>query len=226
MKRLLLTLSITFVLLNVVKADLGAPTIQAICKVTLNDNKIVEGVISFGKGGYDYNYRPSGFCFIHSENVYQLNLFSFSFVKFTPNNYGAYRDGKSKLFYAENQNIQSYPNSTFEFKESERMLTKSTEMKEGYKLQDNMVLYMTIPLHLYVGIDSEKQMINVENIKSVELLRTPSKEWISKIDSARKKLIEEQKKDEWMDYMEPVWYHEIINDEKQVTYLKQFFNLH
>ncbi|PJB14856.1 MAG: hypothetical protein CO118_06360 [Flavobacteriales bacterium CG_4_9_14_3_um_filter_32_8] len=223
MKNLLLTIALTFVLLNVAKADLGVPTIQAICKVTFDDTTTIEGIISFGRGGYDYSYRPSGFCLLHENMVYQLILYSFPFVKCTPYSWGDYRNGKSKLFYADNQDAQGYPMGNYEYNSSDSILTKTTELIEAYKLSDKMILYLSIPYHLYVGPDSESILIPVKKILSVEVVLNPSQVWLNKIEEARKKLIEEQKKDAWEDYLEPVWYHEIIGDEKQVTYLKQYF---
>ncbi|TRX58828.1 hypothetical protein FNH22_13215 [Fulvivirga sp. M361] len=48
MKKILSTILLTLTLIGTIKADLGAPAIQAICKVTLKDGNTVEGIITFG----------------------------------------------------------------------------------------------------------------------------------------------------------------------------------
>ena len=225
LKKIILTVLMTFTFIGTIRADLGAPTIQAICKVTLKDGKIVEGIISFGSGGYEYNYRPHGFCFVHDNGTKQLILYNFSFQKFTPENYGAFRDGSAKLYYA--QNVTSHGNlqPTFEFNEKERTLIKTSLDKDEYKLLDEMIMYKKLPLSLYVGLsrnnEDEKIKVKISEIKSVEILEEPGKGWLDVIEIARKK--RELDKDAWEDYMEPVWYHEIITDKEKVNYLNQFF---
>ena len=113
----LLSIFLSLALIGTTKADLGAPTIQAICKVTLKDGKTVEGIITFGPGGYDYNYRPHGFCFVHDRGTKQLKLYNFSFRRLTPANNGDHRAGTSKLYYVENISKQRYPRSSYEFDE-------------------------------------------------------------------------------------------------------------
>ncbi|MBJ6367867.1 hypothetical protein [Snuella sedimenti] len=134
-----------------IKFDLGAPEIQAVCKVILTYGEIKEGFITLGTGGYEYKYR----------------------------------------------------------------------------LLDEMTIYVKLPLDLLVGYSSDDQngktTIDVERIKSIELLKKPSEKSIEIIENARKRQSESEKNEEWVDYQEPVWYHEIITDQKRIDYLSKFF---
>ena len=233
MKKILVIVLLNLCFIGNLKADLGAPTIQAICKITLKDGKTIEGIITFGPGGYEYNYKPHGFCFAHNNGEKQLILFGFSFGLFDPDNYAAYRSGTSKLYYIENVSKQPRPETKTEFNENIRIITVTTTEVDEYKLLDEMVMYMKLPMSLYVGFSQNNEdvkiTIKVSEIKSVEILKNPSKIWLDLISSARERINNQIKIDEekdnsaWIDYREPAWYHEIILDEQQVNYLKQFF---
>lgn len=206
--------------------DLGVPTIQAICKVTLTDDRTIEGIITFGSGGYEYNYKPNGFCFVHDRGVKQFILYGFDFQGLTPNSFGAFRRGTSKLYYANNLGSGKYPEKTTEFDSTKSIVTITTTEIDQFELSDQMVMYDSLPLALYVGYkDSEsyKLTVNTNEIKSVKILKQPSQKWLDLIENARLRINEAQKEEYWTDYMEPAWYHEIIENKDLVEYLKKYF---
>ncbi|TXD48488.1 MULTISPECIES: hypothetical protein [unclassified Polaribacter] len=208
-----------------VSYDLGAPEIQAVCKVTLNDGKTIEGFITFGTGGYEYKYRPNGFCFKHDNGIKQLILYDFKFNLSNLDSYASYRNGTSKLYYVENisKSYQQKPKTEFDEENSTLTITK-TDI-EKYRLLEQMTIYKKLPLDLSVGYGSDEQngktTIGVNQIKSIELLKKPSKRSLEIIKTARNK--QSEKEEEWIDYQAPVWYHEIITDQEKIDYLSKFF---
>jgi len=139
-------------------ADLGVPTIQAIACVELIDGKKLEGIISLGKGGYNYNYHPNAFCFIHKNDNYQLIPINLEFRKFVPNNYGHVRNKSSELFYAKNISKQQYPKKTFKLEsiKNEKILKKMIYEEENYVLTKNITLYTKLPTTLFVEYEEDK----------------------------------------------------------------------
>ena len=205
--------------------DLGIEEIQAVCKVTLNDGEIIEGFITFGPGGYEYKYRPHGFCFEHDDGRKQLVLYNFKFNLSNLESYASYRNGTAKLCYV--KSIRSHEQPKTEFDKNERILTITKTDVEKYQLLQQMPIYTKLPLDLFVGYCSDAQngkiTIDVTNIKSVELLKNPSKKWLDLIENARKRQHKNEIEEEWVDYQPPVWYHEIITDKERLNYLSQFF---
>ncbi|RDK83529.1 hypothetical protein [Marinirhabdus gelatinilytica] len=208
--------------------DLGLPEIHAVCKVTLNDGKTIEGFITFGGGGYEYQYRSNGFCLVHENGRKQLILYDFKFNLSNPERYHSYRNGTAKLCYVENISDRFYVKPKEEYNEENKVLTITKTDIEKYRLLEEMVIYKKIPLDLFLAYkennESEKITIKVDEIKSVELLKNPSKNSLDIIEKARMRQAESEKDNGyWVDYQPPVWYHEIIEDQERIEYLSQYF---
>ncbi len=227
MKIILSIILILFTSEKTVNLDLGAPEIQAVCKVILNDGKIVEGFITFGTGGYEYKYRNHGFCFEHDNGTKQLILYDFKFNLSNLDSYASHRNGTSKLCYVENISSRYLQQPKTEFNEKQNTLTITKTDVEKYRLLEQMPIYTKLPLDLFVGYSSDEQngktSIEVNQIKSIELLKKPSKASLDIIENARKKQSESEKEEEWVDYQPPVWYHEIITNQERIDYLSKFF---
>ncbi|GGZ76231.1 hypothetical protein [Algibacter mikhailovii] len=211
-----------------VNLDLGAPEIQAVCKVILNNGKTIEGFITFGTGGYEYKYRPHGFCFEQDNGRKQLILYNFKFNLSNLDAYASHRNGTSKLLYVENVSKRDYPKNKTEFEEESKTLTITKTDVEKYILLDEMVIYKKIPTDLYLAYkennESEKVTIKMNEIKSIELLKSPSKNSLEMIKKARERQSKSEEEDGyWVDYLAPVWYHEIINNQERIDYLSKFF---
>ena len=210
-----------------VNLDLGEPEIQAVCKVTLNDGKIIEGFITFGSGGYEGKYRPNGFCFEHDNGTKQLILYDFKFNLSNLDSYASHRNGTSKLCYVENISSRYLQQPKTEFDEEKNTLTITKTEVAKYRLLEQMTIYTKLPSGLTVQYSSDEQngktTIEVNQIKSIELLKKPSKVSLDLIENARKKQIEREKEEESVDYQPPVWYHEIITNQERIDYLSKFF---
>jgi len=208
--------------------DLGVSEIQAVCKVTLKDGKEVEGFVTFGSGGFEYKYRPHGFCIVEENGLTHLLKYNFRFTFSQVYNYDSYRKGEAKLFYVQNISERYTNQPVSSFNEEQKELTVTKKDVEKFKLLEEMVLYTKLPLDLFVGYASDKEngkiKIKVANIKSVEFLKQPSEAFLKMIEEARgKRNLAAQKDGYWVDYFPPVWYHEVLRDKKQVAYLSQFF---
>lgn len=207
--------------------DLGAPEIQAVCKVTLLDGNTIEGFITFGSGGAEYTYRPHGFCFAHANGTKQLILYNLNFSSFNPNKFGSYRDGTSKLYYVEHISDRNYEQLKTDYDEKSKTLKVTKTATKTYRLSEEMTIYKKLPDDLYVGYSSDefngKMKIPMAQIMSVELLNQPSQKSLNIIETARKNQRDREKTEEWVDYQPPVWYHEIITDKETIDYLSKFF---
>ena len=61
------------------------------------------------------------------------------------------------------------------------------------------------------NLGSEK--INVDDISKFKLLKNPERRWLEIIEKTR--IEQDEINDEWEDYFEPLWYHEIRKNEDQ-----------
>ncbi|MFH4965780.1 hypothetical protein V8G69_12335 [Gaetbulibacter sp. M235] len=225
---LLAFILIIFTSAKPIQLDLGLPEIQAVCKVTLNDGKTIEGFITFGSGGYEYKYRPNGFCLVHDNGTKQLILYDFKFNLSNPDSYASYRKGTAKLYYVENISKRFYEQPKTKYDEEKKILTVTKTDIEKYRLLEEMVMYKNIPLDLFLAYkennESEKVKIKMNEIKSIELLKNPSKSSLDIIEKARIRQAKSEKEDGyWVDYQPPAWYHEIIKNQERIDYLSQYF---
>lgn len=212
------------------RADLGLPQIQAVCRITLVDGTKHEGFIVLSKGTY-YYYRPHGFCFIHGKGVYGLRPFSLEFKPFSPRQIGSYKSGESRLYYAASM-VNSKPKIEYDFDEEHSLLTRSCSEINQYELAEKIILYSNLPLSLYLPdkpADEDSVLaVDISEIDRFEFLAYPSESWLEIIETARqrlqKEMIELEKKgDVWVDYLPPDWYHEILTDDERYGYLRQYF---
>lgn len=201
--------------INIGKSNIdgGLPTIQAVCRIELNNGEIHEGIISFGGGGYEWRYIPNGFYTKYSNSGY-VGLFN---LEYRSPDFDT--KGESEIFYLENLTESRIG---YEIKENgDSLLTRY--YKESFKLHKKFPIYQSLPNSLYVGYDStlSKKIIEVDKIASFELLEDPQQKWLDLIEEARK---ERQKvEDTWEDYNEPVWYHDVMKNEEYRELLMRYF---
>lgn len=213
-------------------ADLGAPNIQAIARVELVDGSILEGMISLGDGGYNYNYHPDAFCIVNNNN-YQLFPINLKFNNFSPNNYIHSANKSLKLYYAKNISGQLGTKTTFSLENNlnDKVLTKIINKEDKYTLTKEIVLHTKLPknLHLvYVKKTNDQIHIELGKIKKYSLIKNPSSKWLEYIKKSVKKAYEimqegERKGEPSIDYMEPEWYHDIIKNKEKMSRLNQYY---
>ena len=73
MKRIIIVFLI--ILPNLLFAG-GLTSIQAVCRVKLNNGIIYEGFITLAYGGFENFYKPNGFCVIRGDSIKTTYFFS------------------------------------------------------------------------------------------------------------------------------------------------------
>lgn len=228
MRKSYLVFLLSFALCANVLADVVSPDILAICRVKLKNGKSIEAIVKMASGGWG-NYKQNGFCYIRQDgNVGQLKLFDLSFSEFRP---GFHRHNPpTKLFYVINQTSGFYPESSIKVDTNKLELSINDYFVQDYKLSRKMVLYKSLPLDLYLSSTySDTLLINVDEIMEFELSKTPDIKWLEYISLARQKLNNQIQADikeddsAWPDYVEPVWYHEVLNDHEKLYYILEHF---
>jgi hypothetical protein len=214
------------------RGDLGIPAVQAVCKVVLNNGKTIEGIIPLSRGGYENRARSHGFCFQHDNGVYQLILFNLTFPTFSPRNYGAYKAGSSKLYQVRNVPVLERMEDSFNLNETNNILERKSVDIENFELRSEVVLFIELPVSLHVEWAGDEKVeairIRVDEIESFEFLSEPSEYWLKEIRLKRKALIKRMEDDEkqgndWVDFAEPVWFHELRKNAKLFHDLDKFF---
>jgi hypothetical protein len=225
--RIVLILSFVFVS-ALCYADLGSPSINAICYVTLKDGKKIEGMIKIVSGGYG-GYCKNGFGFSFTDNPYfSYKLFNIdNFILTDRTRFGTERvDSKTnkrsspELYYLSSIANDASSKQSFETTQSNLTITNHSERK--YLVLKSFHIYTDFPSKDYPWIPDQKYeltisstvtinsiVVKVDEIKEFTLITNPSDKWLKLIkqtrDNARLQPSE--------DYLEPLWYHEVIKDE-------------
>ncbi len=108
MKRWLIPLTLAFIVVSAAYADLPPPDLQAVCRATLKNGQIIEGVIlvGFSGGRYKRYYDTNGFYMIVESSAFsrtsdgKLDLgipFSIDFRAIEPSLGNVYTEGLSSL---------------------------------------------------------------------------------------------------------------------------------
>jgi len=174
MKNILSIIALTLTFMTV-KADLGDPTIQAVCKITLISGESIEGFIVLGHGGY-YGIWTNGFYFEQGENYKHPILFSLVFKSIErtePKTYsvntgieGGLRFTRNlKFYYMEWEQTPSVYESkkvNFISNDSSTYLTVSTNLEKKYKLLDTLSLYLELPKSTYLN---SKEKVKIKKLQ-------------------------------------------------------------
>ena len=210
--------------------DVGVPSINAVCRIQLKDGTEIEGLICIVSGGYQ-GFQKNGFVSCYPGNS-NFNYFLFNADQFYFNpefltmNYQEDRTTGQKiyqqLFYLQTEQgeIQSHE-STFNRVSGKVIVSinrkyRYTALKSLYVFQD-----MEIDLHLPVQNSTKFGAISVkvDEINRFELLNVPSDKWIQQIAVARKK--RDAVSQDWQDYVEPLWFHEISKDTMSTSFIRR-----
>lgn len=229
MRKLILLIVFTTSLI-VSRADLGAPTIQAVCRISLINGETFEGFIVLGQGGYQ-GIWANGFYFEQGENYKNPVLFSLESKTIEKTDEKAYyvNNGirqrmrfrnNQKFYYMQWERTPSINNPkeiNIKSNDTATYLTINTKLEKKYKLQDTINLYLELPssTHLSWSKNVRTISISVKDILKFEFLENPSDYWIAKIKEKTIKANEiYNSPDSSGDFWAALWYHEIIKDDK------------
>ncbi len=212
-----------------VHAQNKLPVLQAIGKVTLKSGETTEGLIALG-----YTYDNQRY---HANAFYYETPLQKRFILIDLDFTGYYATlleppGSGKLFFAESKSDQRQRSHKTSNEGNNTLLNKKTLREENYTLKEEFSLYPELPLSLNVKarITANDNVVTfkVTDIEHLELIRKPSGEWLKKITQAKARLTKKMEADKkkgnlWLNYQEPVWYHDIINDNLELTKWRQYF---
>lgn len=225
--------------LNNVKADLGDPTIQSVCKVTLNNGKTIEGLITLGYGGYYGNWM-NGFyleCWEQAKYKYEQKVFftlgfkSFTKVDSSYDFVGVdYRNCRKIKFlqWVDGPSIYDAQKLVYDNHGAKDTVRIITHIERKYLALDSMTIYFEIPSDTYLStffdtIQKTKfQKVAVKDIIKFELLDHPAQKWIDMIATTNKRAQELYNGAESSgDFMEAAWYHEIQTNKEWLEQLQK-----
>ncbi len=201
--------------------DLGDPPINAVCRITLKTGKQVEGMLVIVTGGYE-GFRKNGFgyCFPGEEN-FSYSLFNAD--DFLWSGKPSYRQNTvthervfPELFFLSAQSSE-YEKQDYSFDRNSKKLTLSVSKKYNYLALKSFKIYDQLRIELWLPQEQDNMelkigatVIDVDAIERFELLVNPPEKWVNLIAQTRKK--RDLVSNDWVDYLEPIWFHEIRND--------------
>ncbi|KJR41269.1 secreted protein [Candidatus Magnetoovum chiemensis] len=187
-------------------ADMGKPSVQALCRITLNSGGAVEGFIFLGRGGYQRYIDTNGFLIIHDtekvKGINQIIFFNLNLNAVEPYNLRIYDlNGVSavnglrdsiKIYYLQDVTIAKNYKGDIENVKIDKhsvppTMTKTITHESVYELLDYVPIHRKLPdiIHLENSeqLEIKPEKIPVKNIKRFELLKEPSKKWLDMISS-------------------------------------------
>ena len=218
--------------------DLGERTIQAVCRITALDGSISEGFITLIHGSYE-GMHPNGFYF-YKDNyynglvLYDLKAKSLNKIENNRCRFGNYQSENHEIYFA----AHTWAINTYTSKSSYAItrdslgkhLVHNQELKHKYKLFDSLPIIKHFQ-HGNTYIDynhvDEVDKIHLKDIKAIEIITNPDFIWRDKIQKQRQEYNKSYENDDNYtgDYLEPLWYHEIIENPKLLKYIEERFRL-
>ncbi len=168
-------------------ADLGRPDLQALCRIELKDNTVVEGAVLAARGGYRQHWEVNGFYITADNNFKRPELFDLDFRTLepwlgrktnadgnvsTPNIAGSH----PKVYYLEDITGRSQPRI-------EKRIDESTGKEQGspaiilsrtithafvYRLQEAIPVYTEIPDPVYLDRETRDSLSESLQWKTIE----------------------------------------------------------
>jgi hypothetical protein len=215
---------------QLIKADGGDPTIQAVCKIKLLDGKSYEGFITLGYGSYNGIWVNGFLIKDRLNNTFPL-LFSLKlqmFQQIDSDNYScSISNSHGRIFkylqWNTNATIENYQ-TTYKNKDTLHILTR---IDRTYKIQDSIYLYQELSQTSYIDTKENPKRIAVcvKDINTFELFKNPPQKWIEEINK-RKQSAEKifYGSESTGDYLPASWYHDIILDEKSFARFQQMID--
>jgi len=225
---------------NALICDMGIFDLQAVCKVTLLNGKIINGFIVVGSGGYLQSYDTNGFYWTTEQNK-KPALFNIESKSFELQTGKIIRENGSsgpgrwfknvRIYYLKDISGELYSrfNQHREIAESVdslNVLNRDIIYHNSYKLLDYIPIYLTLPENLFLERydKNDFEKVYLDSIESIELVRQPSQEIIKEINECENKLKERynQPPFEGDGFYPPVWFHDIIKEKENARLFKKW----
>jgi len=229
----------TLLVADISYADVGDPTVQAVCRVTLINGKTVEGLIKIGSGGYnglwmngfnvETNYKQQisnnqSFFDLNFRYI-QLNDTSIAIGNSTSNLNGA-KVRVRYLQWVENPSI--YEPVKYITTEDSLVITKHIE--RHYLFLDSIAIFMDMSSVSFLDTIDEHQKpprqikvikIATKDIAKFELVEFPSQEWLSKIEIANRRFDELFNGENSSGDGKPaMWFHDMVAKKELYDYFQ------
>lgn len=226
-------------------------TINAVCRITLINGKVVEGLISLASGG-----SANGFYFRDAESkdwpfspVLKLSLYLEKFERLSSSNYNWYKDRRivnwrvtKDTIHIENVHSLSYlhwggnsrigTTEKLSIRESNDgsilEISNTAKNKVKYELRDSLTVFQELMPDTYLreGFHLPVIKVRVSEIASFQLLDKPGQKWLAKIQKNRA-----QSNNEFMASgkagfnQKSNWYHLIIRNTALTKYIQDSLDL-
>lgn len=231
-------LTLLFLLITImVKADLGPPSIQAVCRITTSDGKTYEGFVNLIMGGL-HGIHQNGFYFYQNDHSSSTLFFDYEFNKLERTGNTKYRmgnfsaDAKKMYFLAYTGEKETYwLNETKQEvqDQNDNYLVTKTVIQRKYLMLDTLLLFTELPkyLHLdYTDKTLKRENIPIKDIVSFEVVLNPSETLLNEIEKKRKICYAEvDTTDSTGDFLEPAWVHELIKNPEVLNKLREEFKI-
>lgn len=238
--KLLNTILLSFVF-TLAKGDVGEPTIQAVCKVTLSDGKSIEGLITLGHGG-DFGLWMNGLYFEH----YEQGKYKYEWTEFFTLDTKSFTRKDSSYFF-ENHSYRdcrrvkylvclfsptySEPKKlTYDCSGSLDTVRLITHIERKYIALDSMTIFFETTSSTFLDTldnyhDPHKkikyQKVAINDIVKFELMTNPSQTWLDLITKANIKAQELfNGPNSSGDFLEAAWYHDIVAKKELYDYFQ------
>ncbi len=205
------------------------PDIQAICRISLTDGSKIDGFISLGYSYDNEHYHPNAF-YIQTANTKTIIPINLVFNGFFKENYNQKK--QFSIYYAESKSNNPRFIYKLDGQVGQQTLNKKTLREEEYFLNKKLKIYSALPLSMKLKAtklpDENTISVNIESIKSFELVSRPTSQQLLLLKKAKEKLFSKMEKDKaeknpWINFQEAIWYHEIIKDPKTLSKWGQYF---
>jgi len=235
MKQFLLILTLAATSFNT-PIDVGDPTVMAVCKITTHSGNTVEGFVTLLNGGYD-GMHANGFYNYKDDRYNWITLFNLELDKTRGTRYNIkrYFENATKVYFIahtwEADGYSLVETSTQFTDDIGKHLLKTKKEQQQYKMFDSIPLFMELPRYIQINYNDAtlcRQKIAMTDIASFEIIIHPSEKWLTEIERKRKVYLEDNNGiGSTGDYYEPQWAHELLDNPKELTRLKEVFkNLH
>jgi len=233
-----------FVLHDSIATKLGL-YVNIVCRVVLINGNTVEGFIDFGSGIPDGFYFENGeFSNWKAKPIYNFDFYFRKFTRQSEQEYTIFREyGYDDTVYVKSVKHLYYLNEQGKSRigtEAKQQIIKSDgglsltishdiKCEIHYKLKDSLVLYQELAPDTYIreSVGLRKIRVKISEIKSLEFLVEPDRQWLDIISKNRTEAeeINKEKNDKSEFHEKSNWFHVIVKDGSLMKHFQKCYDL-